>query len=81
LSTLDGHDLGSDAFGPHSRENAMLQIQGSLSFLIERVHGDDTGFAAVANENRRHRTIDGMRGMNTPGESPSWTDKVSRVSI
>src|SRR5256885_6903979 len=37
----------------------------SLPFLIERMHGHDAALAALANKDRRHRTIDGTRGMRS----------------
>lgn len=49
--------------------------------MIEWVHGDNTKLAAIANEDRRYRTIDRMRRMNPLGEAPHWTDRIARVSV
>src|SRR6202521_1116603 len=78
---LDRHDLCAHAFRSHIRENAALQIQRCLPFLIERMHGHDAALAALTNEDSRHRTIDGTRGMNAPGEPLSRADWITWVSI
>ena len=80
LPALDRQNLRADAFRSHRGENAVLQVHWRLSFLIEWVHGHDTGLAAIANENSRHRMIDGARRMNA-ARAPSRTDKISRVSV
>src|SRR5258708_27063001 len=41
----------------------------------------DTAPAALANEDSRDGSIDGLRRMNAPGEPPSRTDRVHRVSV
>src|SRR6266851_7095426 len=81
LSALNRQNLRVNTFRSYVRENAALQIQGSLSFYIERMHGHDAGLAAIANEDSRHRMIHGTGGMNAFGESPHRTDGIPRVSV
>src|SRR6266446_1082524 len=45
------------------------------------MHGHNAALAALANKDRRHRTIDGTRGMNAPGEPPSRADWIPWVSV
>jgi hypothetical protein len=81
LSVLDRQNLRADALGSHVRENAAFQIQGSLSFFIERMHRHDAALATFANENSRHRTIDKAGRMNDLGVSRHRAESVPRVSV
>src|SRR2546426_1797516 len=45
------------------------------------MHGHDTALAALANEDSRHWMIDGARGMNATGETPSRDNSIPRVSV
>src|SRR5258708_13800368 len=45
------------------------------------MHRNETALAALAKEDSRDGLIDGSRRMNAPGEPPSRTDRVHRVSV
>ncbi len=81
LSALDRDDLRAQAFCSHVRENAALQIERSLSFFIERMHGHDAALAALANEDGRHWMIDNAGRINTAREPPYRTESIPRVSV
>ena len=42
----------------------MFQIPGRLAFFVEWMDGHDADLAFVANENSRHRMINGVRRMD-----------------
>src|SRR5207248_11311512 len=56
-------------------------IQRSFSFLIERMHGHDTDLATLADEDTRHRMVDGARRMNPRWDPPYRTNWIPRVSV
>lgn len=57
----------------------MLQIQRSLAVLVERMHGDDTEPAVLANEYSRGRTIERVRRMDDGRKTLSWVTPINSV--
>src|SRR5438445_6789462 len=45
------------------------------------MHGHDTDLATLADEDTRHRMVDGARRMNSRRKPPYWTDWIPGVSI
>lgn len=60
-------------------KDAVLQIQRSLAVLVERMHGDDTELAVLANEYSRRRTIERVRWMDDGRKTLSWVTPISSV--
>src|SRR5439155_11330836 len=81
LPRRDRQELRAHAFHSNTRENAALQVQRGLSLLIERMHGHDTDLATLADEDTRHRMVDGARRMNSRRKPPYWPDWIPGVSI
>ncbi len=45
--------------------------------MIERMHGHDAYFATLADEDTRHRMVDGARRMNSRRRPSYWANRVT----